>query len=219
KCRIFCYYVNMKIISHALSEQKIMTIFQRSHLLLILLAWAVPASGALARKDEPQKSFELVDEPFVVRITTEYYNINILKEGFRYAFYRPDGVEIAAAHLISGLQIGKSGQIPEGVVETRLVTEEEEGVVLEVITKRGVRATVNLRIRPHAVKMQVHPQEEGVYSIIAGTKGLGPVYGLADHAAFKSGGKRRKSVGTELSGFRADTLLGHRMVSNFAIFP
>lgn len=167
-----------------------------------------------------KKDIEVSDEEDAVLIKTEHYSLHIEKEGFRYGFLDPQGKEIVAPHPESGLQLAISGETPGAVTASRLVKQGKDQVLFEVETADGIKAEVRIWLQPHALKMQVEPEKEGNYSIITGTKGLGPVYGLADHAAFGSGRwDRSRRAGTDLSGFRADTLKGHRMISNFAIFP
>lgn len=179
-----------------------------------------PALLLLLTGCQEQKSSKIEDREDAVFITTAHYTVRIQKEGFRYAFQYPDGEEMAAAHPVSGLRIGRAGEPLAGVAGTRLLKEEGDQVVLEVETENGIKAGVTLHIRPHALKMEVHPEEEGRYSITAGTAGIGPAYGLADHAAHGNGAwDRGVRAGTELTGFEADTLQGHRMISNFAVFP
>src|SRR5690606_32777923 len=129
---------------------------------------------------------EIEDTGEAVQVNTEHYRLNIGKKGFRYSFLSPDGEEIAPSHPRAGLQIAEAGQTPAPVSETRLVQQENDHLVFEVETETGLTATVTVRILPHAVKMEVRPQEEGLYAITAGIKGLGPAYGMGDHAAMGS---------------------------------
>ena len=166
-----------------------------------------------------QSSFEVQEQGDSVVITTAHYTCHIRKNGFRYAFRHPDGKRIAAAHPVSGIQIGQK-QPPADVAKTQLLKQEKDHVSFAVETRMGTRATINLWPKPHALKIQVLPEEEAQYTIVGRTSGIGPVYGLADHAAFGEGEwDRGVRSGVELTGFEADTLRDYRMVSNFAIFP
>ncbi len=168
-------------------------------------------------KAQAQPSFDVREQGDTVVITTKYYTFHIQKKGFRYAFRQPNGKVIAAAHPVSGVQIGQEGQPPADVTETRLIKQEKDQVQFAVATKTGIKATVVLWPQTHTLKMQVSPEAEGQYTILGRTSGISPAYGLADHAAF--GGDKGIRPKVELTGFKTDTLRGHRMVSNFAIFP
>lgn len=155
------------------------------------------------------------DDKFI--IMTPNYTMSIQKVGFRHEFLKPNGDIIVSAHSVSGIVIGENDQLESGVVTTSLLEREKEQLTFAIVTEQGVRAKLLLLPEAHAVKIQVVPEEEGWYSILARTGGIHPTYGLADHAAFGdgSGGRSR----TELTGFDMDPLRRNRMVSNFTISP
>ena len=166
-----------------------------------------------------QPSFKVQEQGDSVVITTAHYTCHIQKNGFRYAFRQPDGKRIAASHPVSGIQIGQK-QPPADVAKTQLLKQEKDHVSFAVETKMGIRATINLWPKPHALKIQVLPDEENQYVIVGRTSGIGPAYGLADQAAFGNAGSHADTRPTvELTGFEADTLQGGRMISNFVVFP
>ena len=174
----------------------------------------------LLQRCSQHQLFEVTEQDDVVSITTENYSFHIRKAGFQYAFQHPGGEGITAAHPVSGIQIGREEQALEDVASTILISQENESVRFEVATASGIKASIDIQLQPHALKMQIQPEAEGKYNIIARTGGVSPAYGLADHAAFGDGtwdhGVRSKA---ELTGFDMDPLQGYRMISNFVIFP
>lgn len=158
------------------------------------------------------------DKGEVILISTANYSLEIQKAGFRFQFTQTDGQVIAPFHPVSGLLLGQEGTSPQAVYSTRLAKEEAGQLTLEVETKDGVKATVLLHLQAHCVKLGITPEMAGKYTLIAQTGGLGPAYGMADHAAVGEGG-----LDLMLKAFVRDTLGGdngrQRMMSNFVIFP
>ena len=167
-----------------------------------------------------QQSMEVQENDNEINITTENYQLNIIKTGFRFEFQHPQGEVIAGGHSESGIQIGRSDETISNIATTSLISQQNEQLVFQVETENGITANIDARIHPHSVKFSVTPDEDGDYTIIGRTMGISPAYGLADHAAFGDGtwdhGVRST---TELTGFKMDPLRGYRMISNFVIFP
>ncbi len=173
-----------------------------------------------------RQSGELVseDDKFIKINVGDAYLV-IQKKGFRYGLMKPDGTVQAPAHAISGLQIrNKEGELLDAV-GTKLVSASDEYLDLEVNCAKDIK--VSLRIRPltNAIKISVIPEEVGIYDITLRTGGIGPAYGMGDHAAFDP----KAEFGTAgddlmLRNFVRDPFdpLTHgpvRMISNFTIFP
>lgn len=197
------------------TKEKVTQMF--SHFLIFV---GILCSGILLIQGcQSKKPFEVREQNDAVVISTENYNLHISKEGFQYEFQHPDGEVIASHHPVSGIQIGKVGQPLADVESTRLISQANGHVQLEVITESGIKADINIWLQPHALKIHVRPKEEGQYNIIARTKGISPAYGLADHAAMGTKSWPKSRAGVELTGFEMDPLKGHRMISNFVIFP
>lgn len=172
----------------------------------------------LFQQCRPAGSFTVRDTGEQTEIGTEHYVLRIEKAGFKFQFLHPDGEVIAPAHSQSGLQIGKNGE-EAADVKSAVLTREEEGLLeFTVETVAGVISTVSIRPQRHAVKIEVRPQPDGEYALIARTGGVGPAYGMGDHAAFGPG--RTDLV---LEDFVRDPLGDNngtdRMVSNFVVFP
>lgn len=184
--------------------------------LVFLAACCLLAVQACAQGGK--KDFRVSDEGQVLRVESAQYTMTIEKSSFSYGFQNPEGEEIAAAHPEAGLWLARAGSEPKAVSSSRFIDQKENHLLFEVETAGGITADVKLWLQPHAVKMEVYPREEGRYAIVAGTKGVGPVYGLGDHGARNNQGEPERTR-TELTGFNADTLRGDRMISNFAIFP
>ena len=168
--------------------------------------------------DPSTTALEETDDAF--QFTNDNYQIHITKVGFRYEFRHPDGSVIAPAHAVSGIQIGLDGQTPANVTTTKLTEQNDSILVFSLTTDNDLQATLRLELQEHAVKMQIEPQGEDKYTIVARTQGVSPSYGLADQAAFGNGdwdSSVRPKL--ELTGFETDTLSGYRMISNFVIFP
>ena len=157
------------------------------------------------------------------QISTENYQLVIQNEGFCYQFQQPDGEIIAAAHPESGILIGNENNL-EPLQDATLILDAEDHYVFGARTQAGNEVTVEIWSYPHAVKMKVHPEDEGEYAIMARTAGLSPAYGMGDHAAFGEG-----SWNLVLDDFVRDPWNGerygdvgsgdYRMISNFVIFP
>jgi hypothetical protein len=184
------------------------------------ISWVITAIVTLILFQRCGKpgDFSLRDMDLRIEIKTEQYIMAIEKNGFRYAFQRPDGALIAPAHAESGLLIGSADSDSFGVKSTELLEKGEGNVQLKLETTGGVPVVVTLWLDQHAVKMDVKPESEGEYTIIARTGAVGPAYGMADHAAFGPG--RNNLV---LEDFVRDPLGINngtdRMVSNFFICP
>ncbi|WP_277477292.1 TIM-barrel domain-containing protein [Catalinimonas alkaloidigena] len=155
-----------------------------------------------------------------ILVNTENYQLVIQKGGFRYEISNASGEVLAAAHPLSGLQISADSLESGNVVSTQLSWESGDQLTFTVETENGLTADVNLSLAPHHFKLGVSPQQQGNYTIVARTQGVTPAYGLADHAAHGNGQwDKDVRASTDLTGFEMNPLHGHRMVSNFAIFP
>jgi hypothetical protein len=153
-----------------------------------------------------------------ITIQTDHYTLQVQKKGFRFQFIQPDGNVIAPSHAVSGLQLGKTGEILSDITSTQLLKKGADFLEFAVGTDNGLEATVIIRTLPHRIKLEIKPVAPGEYSIIARTGGLAPAYGMADHAARGEGGQD-----LELKNFVREPLEddhgGTRMISNFVVFP
>jgi alpha-glucosidase (family GH31 glycosyl hydrolase) len=157
----------------------------------------------------------LKDNDSAWTIKKQNYSINIIKKGFRYSILKPDGAVLLQAHARSGLELLNSD-----VVESRLISRNNNFAEFVVTNDIDVEASVRLSLYDNYFKMSVH--YTGAHpltgTITSRTKGLSPAYGLADNATF------RNPYSTELSGFK-DYYFGarpsgdFRLISNFIIFP
>lgn len=154
--------------------------------------------------------FQVRDEPQRITISTPHYQILIQKDGFRYGFHRPDGSVIAPANSEFGLEFGGGKSV------TVSLRAQNPQVVLDVVNERQAHATVRIEPGEHFVHFDVEQAETN--RILARIGGIGPAFGLADHAAFGR-------TNTELTGFsdghfRNQEPPGYkRLVSNFVISP
>ncbi len=198
-------------------------IFKAINRLLISSLCLLAVSCALQSSEQNPKNTVVTETDQSVIITTENYIVEIEKQGFRYEFRQPDGKIVAPAHPHSGIQIGLEDQPVSNVVQTRLLEQKANHVRFEVETDDGVRAEILLTPEDYAVKMQVTPVDKGKYTIIGRTAGLGPAYGMADHAAYGGRSWRDMRPTVELTGFDMDSVRHDRSVirmqSNFVIFP
>ena len=176
--------------------------------LVFICEWACQNPSQIQVKEDREK----------IRITSPNYHLEIQKSGFKFRFMKPEGEEIAPAHLVSGLQIAQAGGSWENIHSVQLLQSQNNSVKLEATSSQGLRATIELHLRPHAVQMAITPQREGEYHILARTGGMGPAYGMGDHAARGEG-----NHSLVLENFVRDPLKvdhgGQRMISNFVIFP
>lgn len=167
---------------------------------------------------EDKATLSVQDEGDRINIYTENYQLEIEKIGFRFQFSQVNGQVIAPFHVTSGLLVGQEGSNPEEISTTRLVEEKAQQLRLEVETSGGLQLTVFLELEAHSVKLRIIPEMDSKYTLIARTGGIGPAYGMADHAAVGEGG-----IDLKLEEFVRDTLGGdngrQRMISNFVIFP
>lgn len=155
-----------------------------------------------------------------ILVNTENYQLVIQKEGFRYEIRNASGEILAAAHPVSGLQMAEDSSELKNVISTQLKESGEDELSFTVETENKLTAEVKLSLAPHYMKLAVSPQQQGSYTIVARTQGITPAYGLADHAAHGNGQwDKDVRASTDLTGFEMNPLHGHRMVSNFAIFP
>lgn len=164
------------------------------------------------------RSFQVEESDQNILISTTGYHLEIIKDGFQYQFSRPDGTVIAPFHASSGLLIGEYGEETNKIATTRLTGSGENTVSLEVASKDGLAAEVLIHPESGVLKMEIVPTQAGSYSLIARTGGIGPAYGMGDHAAVGEGG-----TDLILDNFVRDTLAGdngrQRMISNFVMFP
>lgn len=167
---------------------------------------------------QPAGPFTVAETEEQINIATDHYSLQIVKEGFRFQFLEPDGDVVAPAHATAGLSIGLDGEEIADIRMTSLVETADDYLLLELETTEGLATVMKIWPQLHAVKMEVEPETNGKYTIVARTGGLGPAYGMGDHAAFGPG--RTDLV---LENFVRDTLEINngtdRMVSNFVIFP
>jgi alpha-glucosidase (family GH31 glycosyl hydrolase) len=168
---------------------------------------------------QQQKPFKLQQNKESVVITTSNYQLIIKKAGFRYSFKQPDGTVIAPAHLNSGIQIGEKDNSLSNINTSHLVKQSKNSLKFSAKTENGIKTSIKIWPKKHTVRMQIKPKRDGEYTILGRTKSIQPAYGLADHAAFGKGGNQKTRSKVELTGFKTNTLRGHRMISNFVVFP
>lgn len=172
----------------------------------------------LFQQCQPAGPFTVRDSDEQTVIEAAHYTLRIEKAGFKFQFLLPGGEVIAPAHAQSGLQIGKTGEEAANVTTTALVKSEGDYLEFTVETAAGLTSTIVIRPQTHMVKIEVLSGVDGLYDIIARTGGVGPAYGMGDHAAFGPG--RTDLV---LENFVRDPLGDNngtdRMVSNFVVFP
>ena len=166
----------------------------------------------------PNRPWNVVEESEKLRIAHSNYTLNITKEGFKIEFLTSDGSIIAPAHHESGLQFGRHSGGLQHVSSTTLVHHDDESVTLEVQNEEKDLAQVRIVLDDHHIKFGVHPAVKESYDFLLRTGGMGPAYGMADHAAIGTGGHN-----LVLEEFVADPTAGdngrQRMISNFVIFP
>lgn len=174
---------------------------------LLFFFQAILGVSMQASTDSPMDS----DSSWTIK--KQHYSIHIIKKGFRYAILKPGGEIILQKHPKSGLVLLNSD-----VVDSRLISSNNDFAEFVVTNDIGVEATVRLLLYDNYFKMSVrymgaHPLTA---TIVSRAQGLAPAYGLADNAAF------RVPNSTELSGFK-DYYFGakshYRLISNFIIFP
>lgn len=166
---------------------------------------------------QPQRGFSIREKTDSFFIATEHYGIDILKDGFRYSFVKPNGEVIAAAHVESGIQIGRNEQSLADIAESRLVKTGQDHLTFEAVSTTGIKTTISLWPKSHSVKLQIVPVNKDTYTIVGRTGGLTPAFGLADHAAW---GETTDVTGFSSDHFGASTGEGDaRLVSNFVVFP
>lgn len=155
--------------------------------------------------------------PLVLQART--YRVHVERQGFRFRIERPDAQVVAPAHAVSGLQLlgadGRGGDVV-ATADAKLQGETLEAIVR---TADGLSARVTLTADNEHLSVAVSPSEPGPYTIVVRTGGVGPAFGLADHAA-------RGRTTTELTGFVQEHVSAGkgspgevRLVSNFVIFP
>ena len=172
----------------------------------------------LFQQCKTDERFSIEESKETFSIYTQYYTFQILKQGFRYQFSTPGGSVIAPFHDSSGLAIGKNEEDITGVSSTKLISKQEGLMVFEVEAENRLTARVTLNLGLHMIKITIKPTNNGNYTILARTGGLGPAYGMGDHAARGEGG-----TDLILKEFIREPLKddhgGQRMLSNFVIFP
>lgn len=179
----------------------------------------VLAGGLLLSHCRSTDNFSVEDQEKTVTVKTPTYTFQLEKPGFKFRFLHPDGTVIAPAHPVSGLQIGIDGTEVADISDSKLLSTTDDQLELEVATAGGLTAKVAIQLLPNSVKMAAFPSDSArTYSIIFRTGGLGPAYGMGDHAAFEAG-----KEDLVLEDFVRDPLSynngSDRMVSNFAVFP
>jgi alpha-glucosidase (family GH31 glycosyl hydrolase) len=172
---------------------------------------------AISLRAAPPAGIQLTEDATSVRVATANYQFTLLKHGFRYSLQcAQPGSQPVPAHASSGLEFG-GGQ----AVETTVQSTNDHGVVFQVRNSKGARALVRVRCEEHFLRLSVEADVPG--RIVARTGGMGPSFGLADHAAPPDfHGLSRKT--TELTGYSNEDLgSGNpttvRLVSNFVISP
>lgn len=176
---------------------------QRRHGFLI--AWLLANSIGLSA------AFTVVETNDTIRLILPAYQLDIIKENFRYGFSRPDGTPIVMPNSEFGLEFGGGHS-----TATELVSQGPGQVLLKVTNDRDQVATVEIQPHPDYARFRVRQSHPG--RILARTGGISPAFGLADHAAFGR-------TNTELTGFsdghfRAQEPPGQkRLISNFVISP
>lgn len=147
----------------------------------------------------------------------QFYSIRIAKKGFRYAILKPDGSTLLQAHAKSGLVLLNSG-----VVDSRLISQDDDHAEFSVTNDIGINATVKFTLSETYFKMSVSYANAYPLNglIVTRTKGLAPAYGLGDNAAYHTP-HNAEVTGFEEKEFSAKSLqaTASRLVSNFIIFP
>jgi hypothetical protein len=178
---------------------------------------ARPHGPGLSRPDiQPAAAAHSV-APLVLQART--YRVHVDPQGFRFRIERPDARVVAPAHAISGLQIvgpnGRGGDVV-ATADARVQPGKLEAIVR---TADSLEARVTLTSSDEHLSVAVSPSEPGLYTIVVRTGGVGPAFGLADHAAFGR-------TTTELTGVVQEQMRAGkgspgdtRLVSNFVIFP
>jgi len=102
-------------------------------------------------------------------INTDHYNLQILKEGFRFQFSHTTGNVIAPFHKSSGLMIGNDIDNLHQINSIKVISSEKEKIELEASTEDGLVSEVILNLEPRMIKLEVNPIVEGEYVIVART--------------------------------------------------
>jgi alpha-glucosidase (family GH31 glycosyl hydrolase) len=154
--------------------------------------------------------FRCQEQGETILVTTACYQVVVMKEGFRFGFYRPDGSVMAPPHARAGLVFDGAD-----AARTRIIATNADALQFEVLNRAGARAQVTLAMAEHHARLGVKTGKPG--AILARTGGVLPAFGLGDH-----GGRGTNS--TDLAGYvnenlRGDGGVGGRLVANFVVFP
>ena len=178
---------------------------------------------------QPEGLYQLTEDDESWRIATINYQLRIQKSGFRFAILDAEGKLKAEAHPVSGLLMGREGEDISPVSATQLLHQSDSVLSLSVETESGLEAEVHLTLFENFFRLAVKPADEGNYQILARTAGISPAFGLADHAAHVNKEDHMAVASSdEITGLDIDYQRdysgrngfgGHRMISNFAIFP
>lgn len=149
-----------------------------------------------------------------ITVKADHYTVKIIKQGFRYSVSE-GGKEVLTAHPDAGMIYLNSP-----VTTTRLLDKTSDSVSIEVENRLNVKAKVSLKLYAYSFKISAVLNDPDMQSaILLQTGGVGPSYGLADHAAFRS------DPSTEVSGYKSKYFGATtdnnptRLVSNFVISP
>lgn len=155
----------------------------------------------------------VTEDPATITILSGGYQIEIVRNGFRFGFRRPDGRIIAPPHPVAGLAFSRPGEeSPAPVRSTELLGSNGESLRMRVTNTAGITATVTITPSEDTIQLQVAPQLPGTYVIDAQTAAPGKGYGMGDWGGATALNLRDDDM--------SDAVLpNRRFVSNFAVFP
>jgi len=122
----------------------------------LLLGLAAPVVPGFAAEYEP-----VVETDTHILIRQDHYHVEIEKNGFKYAFIKPDGTVIADRHGVSGIRFtAPGGDALSDAVSTELLSHDASVVRMQVTNGLGVKALVNVHLFDHYVKFEIIPEHE-----------------------------------------------------------
>lgn len=127
---------------------------KRAVAILLLVCMMVGLLNLSALASSPQG---VTETDTSVTISCENYTIQIIKDGFRYGFYRPDGSVIVGAHSVSGICFGKSGGTSYPVRSTTYIGEDDGVVCFTVTNENNDQADVKLHLFDRYVQFEILP--------------------------------------------------------------
>ncbi|MGX8702454.1 MucBP domain-containing protein [Caproiciproducens sp.] len=192
---------------------------------LMLGTLYLPAFAA-SGEDEP-----VTDSGGIVTIRNENYTLKVVKDGFRYGFYKPDGTPYVEEHEESGIRFGTAGQEPSPAVSSEFEDYTDDTATFTVTNKDGNTANVTLDLSDTSAKLEIepnNPDENSFFVIDARVGGLPHTYGLGDLGAYDNGNNVRNTANLlginrmkngEFAGRNDGYGFSRRYVSGFIIAP